>query len=86
MSQREIPRVCRSLRTKSAFNADPEGAQWKQGDSTTDAFWCLATMEPFGPDGLYCHPHVCGENRGCYRPADDLPIASSASEPKVKAT
>jgi hypothetical protein len=67
----KLPRICRKLRTKHAFDSDPEGAMWKLGDATTESYWCLATMEPFGPDGSYCHPHVCGEGRSCYQPADE---------------
>jgi hypothetical protein len=59
--------VCRLLRTKTAFAAGEEGALWQLGASTTASYWCLATMEPFGPDESYCHPHVCGERRVCYR-------------------
>jgi hypothetical protein len=68
------PRVCRLLRTKTAFGQVGPGAPWKLGHSTTAAYWCLATMEPFGPDEAYCHPHVCGEGRACFRPdaADPL--------------
>jgi hypothetical protein len=64
----ELPRVCRRLRTKTAFSAS---ALWKLGRSTTAAYWCLDTMEPFGPDGRFCHPHECGERRSCYRAADE---------------
>ncbi len=77
----EIPRVCRLLRTKIAFNSDPGGALWKLGNETTEAYWCLATMEPFGPDGSYCHPHVCGAERGCYRPTDDALPAVATNAP-----
>jgi hypothetical protein len=76
----EIPKVCRKLRTKTSFNADPEGELWKLGNATTEAYWCLETMEPFGPDGNYCHPHVCGETRSCYRAADDAGPAVAVAE------
>lgn len=67
----EIPIVCRKLRTKTAYGAGSEGALWKLGDSTTAAYWCLSTMEPFGPDDGYCHPHRCGQGRPCYQPPDE---------------
>ncbi len=70
-TEAELPRVCRLLRTKTYFGAAAEGALWKLGRSTTASYWCLATMEPFGPDDAYCHPHVCGGERGCFRPGDD---------------
>jgi hypothetical protein len=75
MSQRSIPPraeppspICRLLRTKTAFASGEEGGLWQLGASTTAAYWCLATMEPFGPDESYCHPHVCGDERACYVP------------------
>ena len=69
--EQPLPRVCRRLRTKTAFGAGGEAALWKLGRSTTAAYWCLDTMEPFGPDGRFCHPHECGAGRGCYRTADE---------------
>jgi hypothetical protein len=66
----ELPSVCRLLRTKTAFGVGAEGALWKLGESTTAAYWCLGTMEPFGPDDSFCHPHSCGERRGCFQSAD----------------
>jgi hypothetical protein len=80
MSAAEIPDVCRKLRTKAAFNADPEGAQWKKGDATTEAYWCLLSMEAFGPDDSFCHPDACGPRRSCYRPADDVSVALVTAE------
>ncbi len=70
---RSLPAVCRLLRTKTAYGADEAGALWKLGDSTTATYWCLATMEPFGVDDRYCHPHTCTRGRACYEPhpADD---------------
>jgi len=69
----EIPAVCRLLRTKTAFGVGEGGALWKLGESTTANYWCLATMEPFGPDDSYCHPHSCGSRRSCFQtgPGDE---------------
>ncbi len=64
----EVPSVCRLLRTKTAFSS---GDLWKLGDSTTAVYWCLATMEPYGPDDAYCHPHQCGRRRGCFQSEDE---------------
>ena len=66
----ELPRVCRLLRTKTAFGADAAGALWKLGESTTAAYWCLGTMEAFGPDDSYVHAHVCTEGRRCFQDPD----------------
>ncbi len=64
------PPLCRMLRTKTAFGGGRD-ALWDAAPSTTAAWWCLATMEPFGPDAGYCHPTRCGERRRCYRAPDD---------------
>jgi hypothetical protein len=69
------PRVCRLLRTKSAFGADATGARWRRGESTTAAYWCLGTMECFGPDESWVHPHVCAAGRRCSQPEVDAEIA-----------
>jgi hypothetical protein len=66
-----VPDVCRSLRTKTAFGSDGSGGEWKFGDSTTAVYWCLRTMETFGPDGNFCHAHSCGPHRRCHRARDD---------------
>jgi hypothetical protein len=63
-----LPKVCRLLRTKTAYGVGEHGAEWKRGESTTAAYWCLATMEAFGADDDYCHPHRCVAGRSCYQP------------------
>ena len=55
------------LRTKTAFGGSQE---WKRAESTTAVYWCLATMESFGADDSYCHPHACVRGRACYEPCD----------------
>ncbi|HXU73632.1 MAG TPA: hypothetical protein VN947_30145 [Polyangia bacterium] len=59
------PLVCRMLRTKTSFGA---GDEWKRGESPTAVYWCLATMEAFGADDGYCHPHACVRGRACFEP------------------
>ena len=67
----ELPVLCRFLRCKSSFGAVEDDVEWRLGTSSTEAYWCLATMEAFGPDDGYAHATVCqGENRGCYRRGD----------------
>ncbi len=61
-----VPVVCRLLRTKASFGSE-EGATWQRGDSTTDVFWCLNTMEVFGPDETYCHASTCRSGRACFQ-------------------
>jgi hypothetical protein len=67
----ELPKVCRLLRTKTAWGTSERGAEWKRGDSTTASYWCLATMEPFGVDDQYCHPHQCQKGRACFEPCPE---------------
>jgi hypothetical protein len=62
------PKVCRLLRTKTSFGGNQE---WKRGDSTTAVYWCLATMQPFGIDDQYCHPHQCQRGRVCFEPCPE---------------
>jgi len=64
----ERPAVCRLLRTKTAYGVGERGALWKLGDSTTAVYWCLATMEAFGADDGFCHPHHCVRGRACFEP------------------
>jgi hypothetical protein len=63
-----LPNVCRLLRTKTAYGTSEAGALWKLGESSTAVYWCLATMESFGPDDHYCHPHQCAQGRVCFQP------------------
>jgi hypothetical protein len=66
-----LPDVCRLLRTKTAYGVSERGAVWKLGESTTAAYWCLATMEAFGADDDYCHPHRCVRGRACFESSGD---------------
>lgn len=66
MTDRKLPVVCRLLRTKSSFGSE-EGATWQHGESTTDVFWCLNTMEVFGPDETYTHASTCRSGRACFQ-------------------
>jgi hypothetical protein len=60
--------VCRKLRTKQSFGSPPDalGPDWRSGASTTDVFWCLRTMETWGPDDRLAHPHRCCAGRTCF--------------------
>jgi hypothetical protein len=70
-AERDVPEVCRHLRTKTAFGSDGGPRLWQLGESTTAVYWCLRTMETFGPDGSFCHPQSCGSGRRCHRVRDD---------------
>ena len=45
----ELPVLCKFLRCKSAFGAIEDNEEWQLGTSTVEVYWCLATMEAFGP-------------------------------------
>ena len=63
----ELPVLCRFLRCKSAFGATVDDTEWQLGTSTTEVYWCLSTMEAFGPDDGYVHASVCRGGRSCCR-------------------
>ncbi len=64
---REVPVVCRLLRTKHAFGSLAGAREpWQAGRSTTAVYWCLKTMETFGPDDGLAHPHRCCAGRACF--------------------
>ena len=68
--KKEIPTVCRLLRTKNSFanyGDDSDVAPWQLGESDTAVYWCLKTMQHAGPDDGYAHPHHCLAGRSCYR-------------------
>ncbi len=67
----ELPVLCKFLRCKSGYGAIENNTAWQLGTSTTEAYWCLATMEAFGPDDSYAHATVCQGGRSCYRRDDD---------------
>jgi hypothetical protein len=62
-----VPEVCRKLRTKTAFGT-VEGLahDWREGASSTAVYWCLRTMETWGPDQRVAHARDCRAGRRCY--------------------
>jgi hypothetical protein len=69
--------VCTMLRTKTAFgsymletddddsaSAGGTGVGWRDGSSTTAAYWCLRTMETCGPDDSPAHGRTCRSDAG----------------------
>lgn len=58
--------VCRKLRTKLAFGTLEGVPDWRDGESSEASYWCLRTLESFGPDGSFSHPHRCGSGRSCF--------------------
>ena len=69
----ELPVLCKWLRCKSSFGSivGSETAPWRHGTSPTEAYWCLATMEAFGPDDNYVHAAICKSGRSCCRIAEE---------------
>jgi hypothetical protein len=39
---------------------------WDAGYVSTATYWCLATMEPVGPDEGFVHAHACVAGRACF--------------------
>ncbi len=61
------PVVCKFLRTKHAYGTyQGEIRPWQEGRSTTAVYWCLCTMEPWGPDDGYSHAQRCRPGRSCF--------------------
>lgn len=63
------PAPCRLLRARGAYGpsaADAFGEGWADGGSTLEAYWCLATQQPFGPDDGVVHASRCRAGRACY--------------------
>ena len=74
--KRHLPVVCRKLRTKNAFGSMQTGApDWREGTSSTAVYWCLKTMETWGPDDGFAHPHTCKDGRRCFASPDGEAIA-----------
>ena len=66
-----LPVLCKFLRCKSAFGANVDDTAWQTGTSPHEVYWCLATMEAFGPDDHYVHATICRSGRSCCRIDDD---------------
>ena len=59
---------CIDLRAKRAYGdvvSDIEPS-WNSGLLATDCYWCLKTMETWGPDDQPALPETCGQNRTCF--------------------
>ena len=64
--------VCRKLRTKTGFGSRQPGApDWRAGESSTAVYWCLSTMETWGPDQSVAHAQSCRAGRTCYVAPED---------------
>ena len=73
---REVRGICRKLRTKHAFGTlEGLAFDWREGRSSTAAYWCLRTMEPWGPDDRPAEPLACREGRCCHAATDAEAIA-----------
>ena len=60
------PPVCCRLRSKGAGVVYGDAVRWENGYVPTAVFWCLATVEPVGPDDHPAHPHACVQGRPCF--------------------
>ncbi len=61
--------VCGWLRARGAYGEPLPATPWEAGTSGVDAYWCLRTQEPFGPDDRVAHAAACRRGRGCFREA-----------------
>ena len=62
--------VCRFLRWRGAYAEIPGMTTSEAGTSSIDAYWCLRTMEAFGPDEQLVHADHCNPARGCFSAQD----------------
>ena len=49
-----------------AFGSVVGAEDWRAGESTTAAYWCLCTMESAGPDDDFAHAKKCRAGRRCF--------------------
>ena len=70
------PKPCTLLRAKRAYGEVESDAEpsWSSGLLATDCYWCLRTMEAWGPDDQPALPDTCSDERTCY---DGMPIPRS---------
>jgi hypothetical protein len=62
--------ACADLRAKRAYgdlssSAEPD---WEDGLLATDCFWCLKTLQAWGPDGRPAVAGECAAGRVCHTP------------------
>lgn len=60
--------VCSQLRAKEFYLDGPSVAEMSFSGPET-AYWCLETMQAFGPDDDYCCPEECHGGRSCHQSA-----------------
>jgi hypothetical protein len=60
---------CCWLRAKGAYGRGVDVVAWTTGESPQDAYWCLRTQEPFGPDDQLVHAARCRTGRRCFEAA-----------------
>ncbi|MCA9520681.1 MAG: hypothetical protein KC609_06905 [Myxococcales bacterium] len=63
--ERLTRQVCSNLRAKEFYLDGPSVAEMSHSGPET-AYWCLQTMQPFGPDDQYCCPEECQRGRACH--------------------
>lgn len=66
LETRETPApVCQRLRAKEYYLDGPNSEAMAHSEPET-AYWCLLSMQAFGPDGDYCCPEACVGGRECF--------------------
>ena len=68
VDERQLPTVsvCERLRAKEYYVDGPLSDAMRHSESET-AYWCLLSMQAFGPDGDFCCPETCQRGRECYQ-------------------
>jgi hypothetical protein len=64
----DLVQICSYLRTKNAYGdvVSAESPRWAEaGDHPTDCYWCLKTMQAWGPDSAPASLSSCGPERSC---------------------
>lgn len=61
--------LCVNLRSKNMYTDVDSEPDRVRGDSTdmTEIFWCIRTMQAFGPDDRLCDADTCRPGRECFK-------------------
>jgi len=74
MSAHPMTATCRWLRSRGAYDQGLDPASLETATTSIDAYWCLRTMEAFGPDDRLVQAHACHPGRNCFRACEAPPV------------
>jgi len=72
------PTTCLDLRAKRSYGDVVSSVEppWESGLLASDCYWCLKTLESWGPDGQPALPDRCSQDRSCHSEnGKKLPLA-----------